>query len=552
MIFLVTKTYLSKKISEWMEVVAYKMAKQAKANLEKVQNDIDNLRSEIPNIQLYHSVTYSQLVQLRNNSKLVPGAWYRIIDYITKVANDPEAQSAGHPFDLLVMATSINSISEEARAIKTSRNSGSYFKNSNLSAWRVWYCLNNDSTRFMWASSTGTGVIYRLIDEWGNDFPYDFKNIQFKRYYTYDECGLHDDIEGTYAGINAPMMNLSIDESDSIFCYTISLGDRTTSPTDASLIGFNSSNIGEGYGEKGYFGNMSLKPATCIQTIDDDINSCFCLNNIVLFVNNARYRALGSTHIDGECINMTLSCIHSSIGSDNRNIIMADRCYNISIDQGCDALTFSQDCWGMSFSQYCYGMSFSQGCYEMSFSQGCVNMSFSQDCWGMSFSQSCGSMSFSQGCYDMSFSQHCNNMSFSQDCRRMSFSQYCYGMSFSQSCVNMSFSQNCHYMSFSQSCGSMSFSQDCWGMSFSQGCYEMSFSQDCRRMSFSQGCSRINVDAGVHDICLPENASNIHIFAGVHGDRYQPLGVATGADYTQFVAMQSDGNIRIYNPADVA
>ena len=71
-------------------------------------------------------------------------------------------------------------------------------------------------------------------------------------------------------------------------------------------------------------------------------------------------------------------------------------------------------------------------------------------------------------------------------------------------------------------------------------------------MSFSQGCSRINVDAGVHDICLPENASNIHIFAGVHGYRYQPLGVATGADYTQFVAMQSDGNIRIYNPADIA
>ena len=552
MIFLVTKTYLSKKISEWMEVVAYKMAKQAKANLEKVQNDIDNLRSEIPNIQLYHSVTYSQLVQLRNNSKLVPGAWYRIIDYITKVANDPEAQSAGHPFDLLVMATSINSISEEARAIKTSRNSGSYFKNSNLSAWRVWYCLNNDSTRFMWASSTGTGVIYRLIDEWGNDFPYDFKNIQFKRYYTYDECGLHDDIEGTYAGINAPMMNLSIDESDSIFCYTISLGDRTTSPTDASLIGFNSSNIGEGYGEKGYFGNMSLKPATCIQTIDNDINSCFCLNNIVLFVNNARYRALGSTHIDGECINMTLSCIHSSIGSDNRNIIMADRCYNISIDQGCDALTFSQGCYDMSFSQNCHYMSFSQGCGSMSFSQYCYGMSFSQGCVNMSFSQGCYDMSFSQDCRRMSFSQYCYGMSFSQYCNNMSFSQDCWGMSFSQGCYDMSFSQGCYDMSFSQYCYGMSFSQYCYGMSFSQGCYDMSFSQGCVNMSFSQGCSRINVDAGVHDICLPENASNIHIFAGVHGDRYQPLGVATGADYTQFVAMQSDGNIRIYNPADVA
>ena len=492
MIHLVTNTYLSKKIAEWMEVIAYNMYKQS----QLLKSKVEELRSEMP--ELYHAITYKELRQLRNLSKLVPGTWYRIIDYVTKVANDPEARSAEHPFDLLVLATSNCSISEEARAVMTSRNAGAYFRKCTLDAWKVWYCIDNDTKRFMWASTTGTGVIYRLIDEWGNDLPYDFKNIQFKRYYTYDECGLHEDIEGTYSGINTSMYNLSIDDSDYIYCYSVSLGDRHDTPEDASLIGFNSSKIGQGYGEKGYFGDISIKPATCIQTIDDEINSCFCLNNVVLFVNNARYRALGSTHIDGECINMTLSCIHSTIGSDNRNIIMADRCFNFSIDQGCDALTFSQGCYEMSFSQGCGSMSFSQYCYGMSFSQGCYEMSFSQDCRRMSFSQGCVNMSFSQGCYEMSFSQGCYEMSFSQYCSDMSFSQYCYGM------------------------------------------------------SFSQGCSRINVDAGVHDICLPENASNIHIFAGVHGDRYQPLGVATGADYTQFVAMQSDGNIRIYNPADIA
>ena len=72
-------------------------------------------------------------------------------------------------------------------------------------------------------------------------------------------------------------------------------------------------------------------------------------------------------------------------------------------------------------------------------------------------------------------------------------------------------------------------------------------------MSFSQGCNNINVDAGVHSIRLPENASNIHIFSGVHGSGpYQLLDIDTGANYTQFVAMNSNGEIRIYNPADIA
>ena len=136
----------------------------------------------------------------------------------------------------------------------------SYFQNSNLSAWKVWYCLDNDKSRFAWADDSvdeggpasitvhnnkagdlvairneeedienfyawtnvdlgnfftdtltptvednvynqlgeissswsiasytpahegtglpnGRGVIYRLIDEWNNDCPYDFKNI---------------------------------------------------------------------------------------------------------------------------------------------------------------------------------------------------------------------------------------------------------------------------------------------------------------------------------------------------------------------------------------
>ena len=468
MIFLITKTYLSLKISEWTEIILGKVAAQARANMEQLRSEME--QSAAPDIRLCQTVTYAQLVALSNQSKLVPGSWYRMIDFVTKVAHDPEARSAEHPFDLLLLATSENTLSEEVRPIQTSRNAGSYFRDCNLKAWKAWYSLSNDTSRFMWASPSGTGVIYRLIDEWGYDYPYDFKNIQFKRYRVSDDNGYHSDLEDLYIGLNANMNGLSMDDSDFVWCYTLSLGDRTTTPVDASLLGFNRDNLGDGYGQKGYYGGSSLQPATCSMTVDDEINSVFCLNNVVIFMNNDLYRA-GTTRLGSECINMTLSSGCVTIEADNMNIVMGPRCYDLSIGIGCCELTFSQYCNDMSFSQGCGWMSFSQYCYRMSFSQSCRRMSFSQGCWGMSFSQ------------------------------------------------------------------------DCWGMSFSQGCCDM---------SFSQGCNNINVDAGVHDLQLPAGASNIHIFAGVNGSRNQPLGVATNADYTQFIAMDSNGNIRIFNPADAA
>lgn len=59
-------------------------------------------------------------------------------------------------------------------------SSNTYFNNSNLSAWEIKYCLDNDTDRFAWADPDGYGVIYYLKDEFNNSAPYDFKNIQFR------------------------------------------------------------------------------------------------------------------------------------------------------------------------------------------------------------------------------------------------------------------------------------------------------------------------------------------------------------------------------------
>jgi hypothetical protein len=76
-----------------------------------------------------------------------------------------------------------------------------------LGGWQLWYTLDNDTSRFAWADAeNGKGVIYRLVDEWSNDCPYDFKNIQMRNplddadenyYYTFDNNGIDHSLNGS-------------------------------------------------------------------------------------------------------------------------------------------------------------------------------------------------------------------------------------------------------------------------------------------------------------------------------------------------------------------
>ena len=145
------------------------------------------LYDETKNLQNLIPITYADLVTLKTNSQLLEGAYYRITDYVTTTvsnglitAKSETARSAGHAFDIIIQALSPSTLAEVGTA---SLHAGdTYFATSNLGAWQIWYDINNDTTKYKWADTTnGKGVIYRMIDEWGNDLPYDFKNMQFSR-----------------------------------------------------------------------------------------------------------------------------------------------------------------------------------------------------------------------------------------------------------------------------------------------------------------------------------------------------------------------------------
>ena len=154
-------------------------------------------RKEFSNM-LMENITWSELKNRRDQGNLKKGAQYRIIDYEC-TTTQTDTMSAKHPFDIIVTADEKNKLNENARAAL--HEGDYYFSNAGakLEAWELKYCLDNDSARFAWVDTTdGKGVIYWMKDEFNNECPYDFKNIQFKRYnYSSDATLYKNDSSGT-------------------------------------------------------------------------------------------------------------------------------------------------------------------------------------------------------------------------------------------------------------------------------------------------------------------------------------------------------------------
>lgn len=125
----------------------------------EIQNNVNDISKRVEQLEqnqgggdgtqpLIVITTYAELKALRDSGKLIVGQQYRITDYVA-TTSDPETKSANHPFDIIVTADSANILNENARAIQ--HEGDEYFANSNLAAWKLKYCLDNDKERFEWA-----------------------------------------------------------------------------------------------------------------------------------------------------------------------------------------------------------------------------------------------------------------------------------------------------------------------------------------------------------------------------------------------------------------
>ena len=327
-----------------------------------------------------HSVSYAELVALRNGKQLRPGHHYRITNFVTTVANDAEARSAGHPFDIIVLATAADTLSEEARAI-VNENYAEYFATANLAAWKVWYCLDNDTTRFQWADeANGRGVIYRLVDEWQNDCPYDFKNVQFKRCLTggsfVDDVVDDWDWKNTHYILSEDMghfSNMAIKSTnDYRWFFTFSQADNADLDNlrDASLTRLALETEVGAYFNKACNCN-TMRPYYTSALVDDAAYVVQALNNIILSSfdggDGGAIKIYGNT-FDIDCYNTTLHdhCYCNTFGIGCCDVVGFKLCQN-RFGGGCNKNVFGNSCSNNTFGNDCDGNTFGNGCYSNTF-----------------------------------------------------------------------------------------------------------------------------------------------------------------------------------------
>lgn len=109
-------------------------------------------------------ITYLELKNLRDTASLTPGKKYRIIDYetvVTKPYLDVNPESQYYYFDVVVTATDESTLSEEAEAVRSARDTQGLLKNFDLSKWKLWYSLNNDREKADW-TGTDDGYIKEI------------------------------------------------------------------------------------------------------------------------------------------------------------------------------------------------------------------------------------------------------------------------------------------------------------------------------------------------------------------------------------------------------
>ncbi len=345
---------------------------------DQVKTVDDKVTALEPRVTNAVQITYAELKSLRDAGKLVPGTQYHITDY-TCTTIQPNTQSAGHQFDIIVTADDESTLNEVARAVK--HEGDTYFANNDLNAWKIWYCLDNDTNRFIWADSTnGKGVIYRMIDEFNNDVHYDFKNIQFLR--RWDE--------------DTQMWSTTSDEG--IPCYTFSTpGDNSTSEfADVSVVGFEGN-----YSSDNFIGGIP-------DVFQQLSGNCFF-----------GYAVYNNLKASGECTLGSMTANNRLIFS--HNIVIGMSSMNNSFDSFCESIILKGECEGNSFGKYCLNSYLGSTCRGNTLGNGCTQIILGDDCWFNAFGNDCDNIKFTSDSSASTKYEYYKNNHFGDGCQYILF-----------------------------------------------------------------------------------------------------------------------------------
>lgn len=210
----------------------------------------------------------------------------------------------------------------------------------------------------------GKGVIYRMVDEWNNDCPYDFKNIQF----------VHPNDTTAYP--------------DYYYTFSTVIDNNVT---DSSM-------------PQGYCYNNIIKEYI---DISQKLNRNVFINTVEIFY--CCSNSFGN------------NCYNNSFGNNCNSNSFKNNCYRNSFGNLCHSNSFGNLCHSNSFGYNCFFNSFGSVYQNNSFGNVCIFNSFGNNCSSNSFGDGCQFNSFGNNCYANHLGTACQSNSFGNYCCYNSF-----------------------------------------------------------------------------------------------------------------------------------
>ncbi len=297
-----------------------------------------------------------------------------------------------------------------------------YFKNigTNLSAWKLKYCLDNDTNKFAWADQNGKGVIYEMIDEFNNTLPYDFKNIQFKRFNTVGR------VDG-YVGVDGfeTWSNLSLVKEDYKYLYTFSMiGETDIYDTSLNIYSNNENHLS--------VRNNCYLPNT--------INGKIYLNNIV--------------HVCSESLEEGYVCEgveNTKTGVNCYNISLKDKCDNWVLGNHCHDIIMNMSCGGWVCEDECYNLIFGLNCSSWKLGHNCCNITVGNICIEWMCGDDCSGWSTGTNNSNWNCGSDCSNWETGPDCNYWVCGNKCHGWKTGSDCSYWTCGNNSHTWEVSDS-----------------------------------------------------------------------------------------------------
>ena len=338
---------------------------EGQPNLKTIRYNLDN-KTDINAVKNTISITYTALKNLRDSGTLVPGQSYRITDYVCTTVTT-NTRSAGNQFDIIVTALSTNKLSENASA--TYHTGDTYFSsnNANLEAWKLKYCIDNDTSRFEWAdTASGKGVIYYMKDNYNNELPYDFKNIQYFK--------------------------------NNVWVYTFG------GTVDNSLVATCSNN------------KINIYISSNKQTLNNITFGTDC------FSNTFGINCYSNTFGDNCYYNIfDVNCYSNTFGNTCHSNTFGTNCYSNTFGNSCVYNTFGDNCYSNTFGDSCGTNNFGDNCQSNTFGAECQSNTFGYDCYYNIFGVECYSNTFGNVCLSNTFGNSCRSNTFGNECRSNKF-----------------------------------------------------------------------------------------------------------------------------------